>query len=199
MAPHIDRSAIQEIKVRAGQTFDMDIPVSGEPPPEIEWTFHGKPVESTDRLKVESKDYQTKFLVKRAIRGDTGTYVITASNESGTDTADVHVTVLDRPENPRGPLKITDINNHGCDLAWNPPGDDGGAEVTQYLVEKQDAATGRWTTVGESPDCSLKVADLQPNHEYKFRVKAVNRYGESEPLDADKPIVAKNPFGMCLC
>lgn len=36
---------------------------------------------------------------------------------------------------------------------------------------------------------------LQPGKQYKFRVKAVNRLGESEPLVAMNPILAKNPFG----
>lgn len=195
VAPRIDRSAIRDIKVRAGQTFDLDIPISGEPPPEIKWAFEGKPISSTDRLKIDTKEYHTKFVCKRALRSDTGKYVITASNESGTDTVDVNVTVLDRPTSPQGPLDISNIHKEGCTLAWKPPVDDGGAEVTHYVVEKQDTASGRWEPVGETADCKLAVDDLQPNHEYKFRVKAVNRHGESDPLESTKPITAKNPFG----
>jgi hypothetical protein len=41
----------------------------------------------------------------------------------------------------------------------------------------------------------MEVENLQPGQEYKFRVMAVNAEGESEPLEADKPIIAKNPFG----
>lgn len=33
-----------------------------------------------------------------------------------------------------------------------------------------------------------------PGHKYKFRVKAVNSEGESEPLENEVPILAKNPF-----
>lgn len=40
-----------------------------------------------------------------------------------------------------------------------------------------------------------KVKGLIPGKSYKFRVRAANRQGESEPLEADKAIVAKNPFG----
>lgn len=40
----------------------------------------------------------------------------------------------------------------------------------------------------------VKVNDLTQGHEYKFRVKAVNRYGDSDPLEADTSIVAKDPF-----
>lgn len=57
-------------------------------------------------LQIEAPDYRTKFIVKRSLRSDTGTYKITATNESGTDTADVIVTVLDRPSPPGGPVKV---------------------------------------------------------------------------------------------
>ncbi|KHN73749.1 Twitchin [Toxocara canis] len=194
LAPQIDRSAIEEIKVRAGADFQLNIPVSGEPPPEVVWTFQGEPVESSDRMRVDNIPYKTKFVVKRALRSDTGVYLITATNESGTDTAEVKVTVLDRPGEPQGPLKIDDVNKNGCTLAWKEPEDDGGAEVTHYLVEKQDTSTGRWTTCGEPTGTTFKVDDLIPGHEYKFRVKAVNRYGDSDALEAAQPIIAKDPF-----
>ena len=41
----------------------------------------------------------------------------------------------------------------------------------------------------------MQVDNLIPGHEYKFRVKAVNPEGESEPLDGEHSIIAKNPFG----
>lgn len=69
----------------------MDIPVSGEPPPDIKWDFEGKTLESDDRLKISNVDYRTKFIVKRALRSDNGTFNITAKNDNGTDTAQVKV------------------------------------------------------------------------------------------------------------
>lgn len=194
LAPQIDRSAIEEIKVRAGTDFQLNIPVSGEPPPEVIWTFQGEPLESTDRMKVDNVDYKTKFIVKRALRSDTGTYLITAKNDSGVDTAEVKVTVLDRPGEPEGPLKVSDVNKNGCTLNWKEPEDDGGAEISHYVIEKQDMNTGRWAPCGEASGTTFKVDDLSPGHEYKFRVKAVNRYGESDALETTQPIIAKDPF-----
>lgn len=45
----------------------------------------------------------------------------------------------------------------------------------------------------EPTECTVK--GLTPNHKYKFRVRAVNKEGESEPLETDGFIVAKNPYG----
>lgn len=59
--------------------------------------------------------------MKRAQRGDTGTFHIVATNENGTDTADVIVTVLDRPGDPQGPLNISGVHKNGCSLDWRPP------------------------------------------------------------------------------
>ena len=39
MAPKIDRNALTNIKIRAGQNFEFDVPVSGEPPPSKDWTL----------------------------------------------------------------------------------------------------------------------------------------------------------------
>lgn len=40
----------------------------------------------------------------------------------------------------------------------------------------------------------MKVEGLTPGHEYKFRVKAINKEGESEPLETFSSIIAKDPF-----
>lgn len=39
------------------------------------------------------------------------------------------------------------------------------------------------------------MTGLSEGKPYKFRVKAVNKEGESEELETEKPIIAKNPFG----
>jgi predicted phage tail protein len=57
--------------------------------------------------------------------------------------------------------------------------------------------SGRWVPAGETdgPVTSLEVDGLQPGHKYKFRVRAVNKQGKSEPLTTSQAIEAKNPFG----
>ncbi|KAL1471015.1 hypothetical protein MTO96_023934 [Rhipicephalus appendiculatus] len=196
LAPKIDRTNLDKVRIKAGQNFNFDVNVIGEPPPEVTWTLKGKKVLPSDHVKLTNVDYNTKLNVRHAQRADSGTYTITAVNEHGKDVADVEVIVLDKPTPPGGPLKIEDVHAEGCTLKWNPPVDDGGVPVDHYVVEKLDPNTGLWVPAGDTigPETQMKVKGLQPGKTYKFRVKAANRQGESEPLEADKSIVAKNPF-----
>lgn len=42
----------------------------------------------------------------------------------------------------------------------------------------------------------LIFTGLEPGHTYQFRVKALNEEGESEPLETDHGILAKNPYDV---
>lgn len=42
------------------------------------------------------------------------------------------------------------------------------------------------------------VKGLTPGKKYKFRVRAVNKEGESDPLETTDAILAKNPYGEIL-
>ena len=62
-------------------------------------------------------------------------------------------------------------------------------------MEKYDPSKGTWEKVSSAvTGTKLAVKNLQEGHEYKFRVKAENVHGLSEPLETEKSIVAKNPF-----
>lgn len=64
-----------------------------------------------------------------------------------------------------------------------------------YEVEKMDMATGRWVPAGKAKDTKFKVEGLKKGQTYQFRVKAVNKEGPSDPLQTEKGILAKNPYG----
>lgn len=99
-----------------------------------------------------------------------------------------------KPSKPEGPLDVSDIHKDGCTLKWRKPKDDGGEPIEGYLVEKYDPETGVWLPVGKCAGTEMKVDGLTPGHEYKFRVKAINSEGESEPLETYGSIIAKDPF-----
>jgi hypothetical protein len=119
------------------------------------------------------------------------------TNSSGTCESIGEVTVLDKPSSPRGPLKYDEVRADHITISWKKPEDDGGTGITGYVIEKMDMDTGRWVPAGEvSPGTEqFKIDGLTPKKKYKFRVKAVNKEGESDPLESDDAIVAKNPYG----
>ena len=58
--------------------------------------------------------------------------------------------------------------------------------------------TGKWEPLTHSvgPDVNeFRVPKLKEGEDYKFRVRAENDQGQSEPLDSDKATKVKNPFG----
>lgn len=194
MAPRIDRKNLNELKVRVGEPIRFAVDITGEPAPEVQWLLNDKEIGDTSHRTIENVPYHTKFAIRRANREDTGKYTIIATNSSGQDRAGVTVIILDKPGAPEGPLDISEIHKEGCKLSWKPPKDTGGMPLDGYVVEKMDTETGLWVPVSKTKEPQMEVLGLTPGHEYKFRVRALNKEGESEPLEAEKPIIAKNPF-----
>lgn len=102
----------------------------------------------------------------------------------------------DRPSPPEGPLLVTNITKEGARLTWKVPLDDGGSPILHYIVEKMDVSRGTWSDAGMSSGLSHDVVRLVHRKEYLFRVRAVNSIGESDPLETERSIIAKNEFGM---
>lgn len=197
--PRIDRSNLKPLLIRAGKPIKYDINVRGEPAPTITWYQNDlelKPNELPNNSDIKNIPYNTKISILDAVRKNSGTYKVKAVNEHGQDEATVEVNVLGPPGKPTGPLAVTDITKDNCKLKWKKPNDDGGVPITAYQVEKFDKKQGRWVPVGRSSgnDTEFDVKGLQEGHEYQFRVKAINEEGESDPLETDGSIIAKNPY-----
>lgn len=196
--PLIDRTNLKPLTLKAGLSISLDINVQGEPPPTVQWFLGDKELVSDEEIKIDNSDYNTKFFVLRAKRIHTGKYKIVATNEVGRDEAEIDISVLTKPSSPKGPLEVSDVNKHGCKLKWKKPDDDGGTPIDHYEIEKLDPLTGQWIPCGRSNEPEATITGLQEGKPYKFRVKAVNKEGESEPLETEKSIIAKNPFGKYL-
>lgn len=91
---------------------------------------------------------------------------------------------------------MTDIRRDSVTLHWSPPKEDGGSPITGYVIEKQDKKRKGWTPVQKVDGATheLLVDKLAEGTEYMFRVKAVNKSGQSEPLEAEQSLVPKSPF-----
>lgn len=159
-------------------------------------------------------DDKIVFTTLQSKRTDAGSYKVVAQNRHGKDTAKLNVRVLDAPGKPTGPIMFTELTGDAASLHWSPPKDDGGAPVTNYVVERRTTGTfsgnflekipkfplgasdDAWERVGAPAGLQLRVRGLTNGQRYDFRVRAENQYGVGAPLDADEALLSKPPFDV---
>lgn len=105
-----------------------------------------------------------------------------------------HVLLLDKP-GPPAAFDISDITTESCFLAWNPPRDDGGSPITNYIVESRQTDKEEWVKLSATvKHTTFKACKLTAMKEYIFRISAENQYGIGEPAE-HPPLIAKYSFG----
>uniref|UniRef100_A0A3Q3K5S1 Titin n=1 Tax=Monopterus albus TaxID=43700 RepID=A0A3Q3K5S1_MONAL len=198
--PHIepvaDLSEItnQLITCNSGSTVTIDVPISGRPAPNVTWKLEEMRLNNSDRVSIKVTKDRTSISVKEAMRGDGGKYYLTLENIAGTKTFTIEVNVIGRPSPPARPVEISSITSESCVVSWQPPEDDGGTDITSYIVEKRESGTTAWQLINSSVKRrSLHVSHLTKYMQYTFRVSAENRFGVSKPTESST-IVAEHPF-----
>lgn len=97
-------------------------------------------------LHNKKQNFCYSLVVKNAKRTDGGQYRLQLRNSSGFDTATVNVKVLDRPAPPEN-LRADEFAGDALTLFWNPPKDNGGADITNYVIEKKEPKSATWSKV----------------------------------------------------
>lgn len=92
--------------------------------------------------------------MSKVIRSDSGNYKVVLSNDHGQANFTTKVIVLDKPSVPKN-LKVTDVNENSAKVMWDLPDDNGGSEITGYVVEKRNATKVSWTKVSCTTYCRL--------------------------------------------
>lgn len=111
----------------------------------------------------------------------------------------IFILITDVPDQPEGPIKISDINRDRVTLSWAPPKDDGGSKIKSYTVERREQGRSMWSKVDtvDASKTSIVATRLSQGKEYFFRIYAENDIGLSKPLESKQAVIPKSPFGMC--
>ncbi|XP_063069289.1 titin-like [Engraulis encrasicolus] len=182
------------LMINAGESFRIDADIQGKPVPTACWLKGGQELTNSARLEIKNTQLSASLNVREAIRVDGGQYTLLVQNTGGEKSVNINVKVLDRPGPPEGPIKIYGVTNEKCSISWKPPKEDGGADISHYVIERRETSRLVWTRVeSEAKALTQKITKLFPGNEYIFRVIPVNKYGVGEALESN-PVIAANPF-----
>ena len=182
------------IQIRAGDVLRIEADVTGKPRPHAFWSKGDKELEDGDRISIISTKQSETLIIKDVCREDTARYNLLLRNECGEKKTTINVKVLDKPGKPKGPILFSRVTSEKCNLSWVRPEEDGGADITHYVVEKRESSRISWVAAHEEvKETGCTVANLLQNNEYIFRVSAVNKYGQGPSLESDL-LTAKDQF-----
>uniref|UniRef100_A0A8C9Z8D1 Titin n=1 Tax=Sander lucioperca TaxID=283035 RepID=A0A8C9Z8D1_SANLU len=193
-APEIELDADlrKMVNVRASATLRLFVTIRGKPEPEVRWSKADGTL--NERAQIEVTSSYTMLVIENVDRFDTGKYVLTLENLSGSKSAFINVRVLDSPSTPTN-LVVKDVKRTSVSLSWEPPLIDGGAKISHYIVEQREQKRMAFTSV--CTNCvrnSYIISDLQEGGRYYFRVLAVNELGVGLPASTDQVKVAEAPL-----
>ncbi|XP_074857098.1 myosin light chain kinase, smooth muscle isoform X2 [Carettochelys insculpta] len=171
----------EDRKVRAGESVELFCKVVGTPPLTCTWMKFRKQIQENEHIKIENAENSSKLTISSTKQEHCGCYTLVAENKVGTRQAQVNLTVVDKPDPPAGTPCASDIQSSSLTLSWYGSSYDGGSAVQSYTVEIWNSVDNTWTDLTTCRSTSYNVKSLLADREYKFRVRAANVYGISEP------------------
>ncbi|XP_044213840.1 immunoglobulin superfamily member 22-like isoform X2 [Thunnus albacares] len=191
--PEIDSSALdllgaQPVTVKAGQTATIKIPFKGKPPPKVTWYKDGVEVTEDERTKVERTADGTSLVLSRCVREDSGAIMLRLKSDCGTAVANLHLNVIDHPKPPQGKVEFQELSGKCIKMKWKAPRDNGGKQVTSFVIERRVAGKKSWNRVGEVDSSTTIFSDdkVEEGQAYQYRIRAVNVEGMSDPLETEE-------------
>ncbi|XP_067314698.1 immunoglobulin-like and fibronectin type III domain-containing protein 1 [Pseudorasbora parva] len=190
--PEFDLDALQKFSnpviVKAGQTASFKMSFPPQTSLEIKWFKKVSELLDGGSVKMVKESSHSRLQMKDCLRSDTGQIKIQLKNPFGTIEALSRLIVLDKPGPPRGPLEVNESTSSVLELKWNPPKDDGGSAVTNYIIERQQVGQNTWKKVGDISANYLTFKDrsVSLGKRYIYRIYAENLEGISEAMESEK-------------
>ncbi|NXE54116.1 IGFN1 protein, partial [Casuarius casuarius] len=191
--PQVDKVLLKNLTnvptvVKAGQKIKIEIPFEGQLPIRATWLKDGMELVDDTRIRVYKADTFTMLSISSSERKDCGDYKVRLKNDHGVLEINLKLVVIDKPQQPTGPIKVVESSSSDITIQWKPPKDDGGKPVQSYIVERQQVGQEDWVTLGETPkSCTTFTTNkVEQDMSYYFRVRAVNAEGTSDALESDE-------------
>ncbi|XP_040890311.1 immunoglobulin-like and fibronectin type III domain-containing protein 1 [Toxotes jaculatrix] len=178
--------------VRVGQNAAFKMPFAPQESLVVSWFKDGTEIKDGGGVKIVREPNHSRLLLRDCLRTDTGEIKIQLKNPFGAVEATSQLIVLDRPGPPEGPVETVETTSSIIEIKWNPPKDDGGSAVTNYIIERQQAGHSLWTKLGDVSADRTSFRDRNVTHgkKYNYRIYAENPEGLSDALETADSIMA---------
>ncbi|XP_065133987.1 myosin light chain kinase, smooth muscle isoform X1 [Paramisgurnus dabryanus] len=185
------------LEVRVGETARLTCAFKGSSPVVSCWIRNKKEVVESSRFQIEKSDESSSLVILNVLPDDSGRYTVFVRDRKSSAQHTLTLRVIDRPQPPASCPVPCVVSSLSLVLSWSGPSYDGGSAVTGYVVEvcESPAESGHWKELtAECTSTSFRVSSgLKPQGEYRFRVRAYNAVGVSEPSQESQPIRMEIP------
>lgn len=149
------------------------------------------------RVSICSGETDSSLQVAQACAADSGSYTVVVRNRRGSAQHTVSLSVVDQPDPPASHPVVSQLSSQSLVLSWTGPSYDGGKAVLGYIVEVKREGPGEaasWTELASRcKNTSYHVrSGLEPQGQYRFRVRAYNTVGISQPSSESKCVKMAN-------
>ena len=149
------------------------------------WVRVNKEPISEQQVRVTSLTESNEYEVRVAAQNKAGIGEFSAPSAP--------FTAQDPWKKPGKPGKPTcsDVTGSSLQLTWSAPADDGGAQISNYVIEYRQVDSLSWETYEVTsqpqPEVTRKIEQLVDDTEYVFREAAENRAGRGPFSDPSDP------------
>ncbi|KAM8914643.1 immunoglobulin-like and fibronectin type III domain-containing protein 1 isoform 2-T2 [Spinachia spinachia] len=195
-APEFDPDDLHKFSkpviIRVGQNAAFKMPFPPQGNLVARWFRDGTEIKDGGGVKTAREPNHSRLLLRDCLRTDSGEITIQLKNPFGAVEATSQLIVLDRPGPPDGPVETVETTSSVIEIKWNPPKDDGGSAVTNYIIERQQAGQALWTKLGDVSADKTSFRDRNVTHgkKYKYRIYGENPEGLSDSLQTTDSITA---------
>ena len=177
--------------IKAGKDVELSVPLKGRPAPTASWSKGEECINNDPKYEFHHSDTTSVLVMRDVTRLDTGKYNVKIENGVGEPKVlTLSVKVQDTPAQCRD-LVLKDVTRGKVTLCWEMPLLDGGAEITNYIIEKRDSSKRAYSAVtNKCTDTTYTIEDLSEKTSFFFRVSAENENGIGDPCDSAEPVKA---------
>ncbi|XP_050743267.1 titin isoform X42 [Drosophila biarmipes] len=160
------------------------------PGTKVVWYKACHPIVESSNVTIRTSGQQSTLYITDISADDSGKYTVEVMNDYGVEASAASVAVEGPPEPPSGQPSVS-LGPDRVAVAWCGPPYDGGCMITGFIIEMQtlgeDCDADNWQQVTRVVDTlAYTVKNLQPQRQYRFRIRAENIHGRSEPGQASE-------------